>query len=114
MLKKDFVDDGIIISVNTLKTRDIISKVGDFLDSIIYSEATNIKEIERMVERINCLLDTYKTLEDEEFEQEEDVKWFYNYELLEFMQELSPEGFYFGSSEGDGACIGYFKGCKNV
>lgn len=30
-------------------------------------------------------------------------------ELFELMDELSPDGYYFGSHEGDGACFGYWK-----
>ena len=28
--------------------------------------------------------------------------------IFDFFNDISPKGFYFGSSEGDGACIGWF------
>ena len=40
---------------------------------------------------------------------EENLYWLVNEDACYAMEELSPEGFYFGSHPGDGACIGWFE-----
>lgn len=35
--------------------------------------------------------------------------WLWNECVFELFNRFSPRGYYFGSSEGDGACIGWFK-----
>lgn len=39
----------------------------------------------------------------------ESASWIWNETLYNFFDEMSPDGYYFGGSEGDGACIGWFK-----
>lgn len=47
-----------------------------------------------------------------EIELREDNKEFqseiWNEDIFNFFNNISPKGYYFGSSEGDGACIGWF------
>ena len=37
------------------------------------------------------------------------ASYLWNEDLYNFFNSIAPEGYYFGSSEGDGACIGWFK-----
>lgn len=41
--------------------------------------------------------------------QQEDASWIWNESLYNLFNNIAPKGYYFGSSEGDGACIGWFK-----
>lgn len=43
-----------------------------------------------------------------ELKEDADANEVWN-EVCDFFNSLAPAGYYFGSSEGDGACIGWFK-----
>lgn len=46
------------------------------------------------------------TLDDE---QQETANYLWNETIYNLFNNIAPEGYYFGSSESDGACIGWFK-----
>lgn len=44
-----------------------------------------------------------------DFENDSNADYVWHDAVYNFFDNLSPNGYYFGSSEGDGACIGWFK-----
>jgi len=42
-------------------------------------------------------------------QNEEEAAYLWNEEVYNLFNHLAPAGYYFGSLEGDGACIGWFK-----
>ena len=42
-------------------------------------------------------------------EKQEEASYIWDEDIYNFFNEIAPDGFYFGSSEGDGACFGFFK-----
>ena len=45
--------------------------------------------------------------------KEEEASYLWNEDIYNLFNEIAPEGFYFGSNEGDGAYIGWFKVDEN-
>jgi hypothetical protein len=41
--------------------------------------------------------------------KQEDANYLWNEDIFNYFNNISPNGYYFGSSIGDGACIGFFK-----
>ena len=42
-------------------------------------------------------------------EKEEEANIYLNEDIYDFFNEIAPEGYYFGNTEGDGACFGFFE-----
>jgi len=79
---------GFVVSQGTLRPVDLVESILDFLDSIGYPEIWSLRE---------------QALE------EEDLTYFLNEDLWDLMNEIAPEGTYFGSHEGDGSLIGFWE-----
>jgi len=84
---------GFTVSEATLNTVDLVESILDFLDSIGYPETMDLRE---------------QALE------EEDLTYFLNEDLWDLMNEIAPEGTYFGSHPGDGSLIGFWPYTEEV
>ena len=117
MLKQKFVGDGIILSTGTNRIKHLMEKTHCFLENLDEEDLTKedyfgepvYPRVNNHKNKIENLLEKYSELDTLEFEQVDVIYWYFHEELYRLMRDLAPEGFYFGSSEGDGACIGYFK-----
>ena len=117
-LQKDIrKEQGYILSTDTLNLEQLLPSAYDLIVS--YNMRTNLKqEIE------SVFVNTDK--EDEEkylptFHNQyyssitipgnkmEDASYLWNEDIFNYFNNISPNGYYFGSQEGDGACIGWFK-----
>jgi hypothetical protein len=126
MAKKDFQkkvrqDGGYILSDGTLNEEHLLAKAYDFI------KGWNVKS-----EIPSHIIEVYKFDEDYQPQKGDDISmrelvywgraelkddtksmdsisWLWNETIFKFFNEISPNGYIFGSSEGDGACIGWFK-----
>jgi len=92
------------ISSGTVWAEDIIIAIENFFSSLHEEEFPEIiKEYLKLKD--NHLKDL--TVEDEKFCEKAVNELYLQEELIPLMNEISPEGTYFGAHEGDGADIGF-------
>lgn len=121
-LQKDIRNnEGFILSEGTLKLDHLLAKAYDLMKT--YNLRPNIYGYIQEKSIFEEILDTYHTRRDniqgslfyEVFYGLEIPKEKEGYALMlwdditSYFQKLSPSGYYFGESEGDGACLGWFK-----
>ena len=119
MLNKKMADyirnfEGITVSSGTLNTIDLICMFTDFIDEWTdgaheeeVKEAYNLLHID-YDNKISLIQADYYNMIDESYINFDDTNYFLNEVLFDLMQDISPNGFYFGSQEGDGALFGYW------
>ncbi|NLE05247.1 MAG: hypothetical protein GX638_10685 [Crenarchaeota archaeon] len=102
-------EEGIILSDGTLSLQHLLPKAYDLIEA--YNLDTNInKDIESVFEGdkptfYNQFYGNSKLIQS----KSEIASDIWNEDVYSLFNNLCPNGFYFGSSEGDGACIGFFK-----
>lgn len=96
-------DGGCIVSTNTLLATDLVPA---FLDTL---RGLSTERAEKTEEEYSEILMVYHSKYVEELTDDgrEAVDWLRE-SLQTALEEEAPEGFYFGTSEGDGACFGFF------
>ena len=93
--------EGLIISEATLKTSDLL----DAAYSVLFPNGLNTElchEIEIIINGGTSTDIDYGKLRD-------DAEYMWNETIFNYFNEICPDGYYFGPSEGDGACIGFFR-----
>ena len=127
---KDFVtkNEGYLLSDGTLNNLHLLTKAYDFID-LWELESSKITELKQdilkcfkateydnyVIEGKNLYMQQYHSeIELKSYdEMQEEYGWTHNdlwYEdIHNFLNEISPDNYFFGSSESDGACIGWFK-----
>lgn len=121
-LRADILDGvtrhgGFIFSEGTLNLRDLLAKAHDFM--LNYGVNSDLRKDIRYVFKLDgkyvegeslaekVCRDQADIVEDPEVYLEADHLW--NERFYDFANRMAPDGFCFGSSEGDGACVGFFK-----
>jgi len=92
------IEVGDIISQATLRTDDLVTSFMDFIEATCDDES--IKAVAS--EYVEC-----KLLEDDN--DSDELAWFLNEFLFDCMNEIAPEGTYFGSHPGDGSLFGFWE-----
>ena len=110
-------ENGNIVSDGVLNLEVLLTRFHDYiltnnLDKSMLKEIENLYEINDIHFSVSGLLDTSRYFGKAYFKEGLDN---HSYEVIEvyenvenYLDSLSPKGYYFGSQEGDGACIGYF------
>lgn len=109
-LQKEIVEkDGIILSDGTLNIQHLLPKAYDLIQAYNLSD-----ELEKAIEGV--FVGEAPTFYNQFYGQtilheskREEAEYLWNEDIYNLFNNLATEGFYFGSSEGDGACIGFFK-----
>lgn len=109
-LQKEIVGkDGIILSDGTLNIQHLLPKAYDLIQAYKLSDA-----LEKAIEAV--FIGEAPTFYNQFYgdtklnpNKEEEANYLWNEDIFNLFNEITPDGFYFGSSEGDGACIGFFK-----
>lgn len=122
MIKKSYLNDGIIISQGTLKPDDILERVKDFFQMLETSKplteepfqqwreiAQMKQDIDNLLKTQEFIIDRYRPCSEEHKMINRIIEEFFFEEIIEFVNEIIPENYYFGSSDGDGALIGIFQ-----
>lgn len=121
-LQKDIrKEEGYILSDGTLNLTHLLPKAYDLIVNYNMQSKTakTIKnDIESVFtntdkEQINKLLPTfinqyYSEIEIPE-EKQEEASYIWNEDIFNYFNNIAPNKYYFGCTEGDGACIGWFK-----
>lgn len=102
--------DGLIISSDTVRESDLLFRFAnsllDFSDDEKHEEIAT--EALKVLEQYGDFGYIYYCAEM--LEETKDRVWWLVYEgLCNALISIAPKGFYFGCSEGDGACVGFFK-----
>lgn len=103
-----------IISSHTLRTQDLIKSFMSFLEDELPVNAFHVaKESYELVKRSGYVTRVLEGEWDEPFaDMDYNIHYALNDQLellFEIMNCIAPEGCYFGSSEGDGACFGFWE-----
>ena len=86
-----------VVSTDTLRTDHLVNAFA----GIVNRYNLNAKLIEEVIE---FMIDDFGEPTEDDLEEEN----FLLERLFETLEEAAPEGYYFGSQEGDGACFGYW------
>ena len=115
MLKRFIEDEEVfILSDGTLNLEHLLPKVYDLIENFeLYNEDEKAREIKKGIEEVfegeptfvNQYYDDSKLKED----KLEEASFIMNEDVFDYFNDIAPEGYLFGSSEGDGALIGWFK-----
>ena len=118
--------DGYILSVDTLRVEDLLVKFMDFLDvwGLKDSKAKEFRvDLPLMFEPGDRAEDNFTMSEARSLgynfckvynkiklkpECEEEASYYWNEDIFNYLNNIAPNNYYFGSSEGDGSCIGFF------
>ncbi len=102
-LGKDYV--GVSVSHATLKEEHLIERFISFIEGV-YNElsASQQKKFNEIKAEVNLL----EREEDGDFVDAETAGYILNEDLFDLMNDIAPEGTYFGSSEGDGSDFGFW------
>ena len=121
-------NEGYLLSDGTLNNLHLLTKAYDFID-LWELESSRITELKQdilkcfkateydnyVIEGKNLFMQQYHSeIELKSYdEMQEEYGWSHDYlwneDVFNFLSNISPDNYYFGSSEGDGACIGWFK-----
>lgn len=115
-------NEGVIISDGTLNLEHLLPKVFDLLvtfdlNSDLQREILTVFEIDEG-EEVTIGDDVYivglfekqywgNARLDDHFLEDANAIW--NEDVWNYFNEIAPDGYYYGSNEGDSACIGIFK-----
>ena len=98
--------EGMIVSEATLLNFDLLDSFWGIMEG--YNLKTPIKkDIKNILnnyteEEINYPLNISEELADH-------ISWLINEDCFNYLNDIAPKKFYFGSQEGDGACFGFWK-----
>jgi hypothetical protein len=120
-LQKDIrKNEGYILSDGTLNLTHLLPKAYDLL--VTYNmQSQTAKDIKKAIEEVFINTDTdqtekllptyinqyYSEIEIPDDKQEE-ANYLWNEDIFNYFNSIAPNNYYFGSNEGDGACIGWF------
>lgn len=97
---------GQIVSSGTLRTEDLLATFTEKVAELM-PDAGVIADCRNILRLINTFAESalmFPELDDLHYE----AKMLVNEDLFELLNELAPEGYYFGAHEGDGALFGFW------
>ena len=98
--------EGLILSSDTLRSEDLLASAYELIQRFT-PDAPILKEIaEQFTEEPTQFNIFYGYAE---LKDEEQASLLWNGDVTDYLMEQAPDGYTFGSSEGDGALIGYFR-----
>lgn len=104
-------NEGYILSEGTLKLEHLLSIAYDFI--VLYNLKTSLKEdILECFEydrEVNGDLFLKQYYGEARLNEDYNATVLWNEDVYMYFNEIAPDGYYFGSSYGDGALIGWFK-----
>jgi hypothetical protein len=95
----------VVVSEATLRSQDLLPK---FLDALRVVAPEAYRQLTVPGCGFPAVPDHALEDEDAEWWGSEDCAWLLNETLFDALNEHAPEGYYFGSHEGDGACFGFW------
>lgn len=105
-------NDGLIISEATLQVDSLLSSYYQFIKDYNLSD-TRMEEIRSFFTEEPTIFNYFYNNTHLFGEKKEEAEEYLNEDIFYFFNEIAPDGFYFGSTEGDGACFGFFRGEKD-
>lgn len=108
LVREIIVSEGMVVSTDTLNVADLLTTYYQLIQDYNLSD--------EMAKTIRVFFDEEPTVINYFYskchllsEKEEEAQMFLNEELFDFLSDIAPDGYYFGNTEGDGACFGFFK-----
>lgn len=112
LVKKIIAEEGLVVSTDTLNTADLLTTYYQLIQDYNLSK--------EMVKTIRDFFDEEPTATNYFYsrckllpEKEEEAQMFLNEDLFDFLSDIAPDDYYFGNTDGDGACFGFFRGEKD-
>jgi hypothetical protein len=113
-------NEGYILSDGTLNLQHLLPKAYDLI--ITYNmQSKAVKDILQGIKEVfkdedpTFIKQYYSKIEldNNNSETMEQAEYLWNEDIFNYFNNISPNKYYFGCSEGDGACIGWFKYDEN-
>lgn len=108
LVQEIIAKNGLVISEATLKTDDLLSTYYQLIKDYHLSGKV-MNEISQFFDEEPTTINYFYGVCHIFREKEEEAREYLNDFLYDFFNEICPEGYYFGNTEGDGACFGFFK-----
>lgn len=89
------------VSEGTMREEDLIPAFWEVLEA---TDPERAKELQEEHDEVVVIL----TLDEPTQDQADQVVWFLSENLWIAMEDMAPEGYYFGAHEGDGSDYGYW------
>jgi hypothetical protein len=118
-------NEGYILSDGTLNLQHLLPKAYDLINMYELKEDTDLNQeildcFELRVwdkqhflnKELSLFIEQYHSDAELIEDKQEEASELWNETIFNFFNKIAPDGYSFGSSEGDGACIGWFK-CEN-
>lgn len=110
-------NEGWILSYDTLQIDTLLAKSYDLLVGLEENEKLQKEILEVFVLDDDNFEESHTSLNHDRFyglahvheQKMDDAHYIWNEDIYNYFNEISPNGYYFGSNVGDGACIGWFK-----
>ena len=108
LVKKIIAEEGLVVSTDTLNVADLLTTYYQLIQDYNLSD--------EMAKTIKGFFDKEPTVTNYFYsrckllpEKEEEAQMFLNEDLFDFLNDIAPDDYYFGNTDGDGACFGFFK-----
>lgn len=104
------------LSCGTMKPRQILENIADFLDNCLvdldYAEVKRTKKLTAAVRLASALLDAVEVGVEVPGSLNGEIEDFavnvLNEDVNDFLNEIAPNGYYFGAHPGDGSDFGFW------
>ncbi len=109
---QDFLieNEGLIISEATLRTDHLLNAAANIIHSYNLPESP-IRDLFLILEEYGGSLEDWENVYNESYgmslSEYADLLW--HEDVFDYFNDICPEGFCFGSCEGDGACFGFWQ-----
>lgn len=108
LIREIITGKGLIISEATLNIADLLTTYYQLIQDYNLSDEM-AKTIRGFFDEEPTVINYFYSKCHLLSEKEEEAQMFLNEDLFDFLSDIAPDGCYFGNTEGDGACFGFFK-----
>ena len=108
LVREIIAEEGLVVSEATLNTAALLTTYYQLIQDYNLSKeiAKTIRDFfDEEPTATNYFYNRCKLLP----EKEEEAQMFLNEDLFDFLNDIAPDDYYFGNTDGDGACFGFFK-----
>lgn len=96
-------NEGMTVSTGTLLNYDLLERFGEVIKKYRINDAL-VRDIDEIFETYSEDEINYPTGEWSDL-----ISWLINEDIFNILNEVAPEGYYFGTLEGNGSCFGFWR-----
>ena len=108
LVRKIIAEEGLVVSTDTLNVADLLTTYYQLIQDYNLSDEM-AKTIKGFFDEEPTVINYFYSKCHLLSEKEEEAQMFLNEDLFDFLNGIAPDDYYFGNTDGDGACFGFFK-----